>query len=207
MYAFGSNNTSTGRERLASLEGELRRRSIAYTPIVKQQLVPKVPPVPCLKGYTDTDDGRWRFLFEVWRRAIRECESDWLVTLEAEALLPPDFIGTLQARLTREFQSPARAQSQGRWEIVWLDERAGRGAGPPWSHGGTVGMAFRRHTWSSLASEFDPRNPAANWNGYAERRPKPKFKPQVCLAQWYLANVAAWTNLSSYRLGIVKSVG
>ena len=186
-YAFGSNAT-IGVKRLAFLDRQMRAQQLPYEK-VRAITAPSWWSVPCLSqsGYI----GMWLSMLHIWRRARKECQQEWVVLLESDAVLPPKFGSVLTHHRSAFVRS----------DLVWLDARTGTGAGA--SGCCTVGVAYRTSVLDRLIENFDPHNKLAYWNGY-DQKPKPKVNSPTCLTDWYLGNLADYLHLRSRRLGIVQ---
>lgn len=184
VYVFAT-NTSVGQVRYKRLKTHLDKENINYR-FVTASTYPLWWSVPCLnqQGYV----GMWLSMLNIWKHAMKECTSEWVVILESDAVVPKGFNRILSSTLPKDV------------DVVWLDNRNGYGDGP--SGCCTVAVAYRRSILSRLIHHFDPWNSRAYWNGY-ESKIKQVVNHNACLTDWYLGNLVAHLGLRAKRNGIV----
>ena len=191
VYIIGTTSLLSTR-RLKVLTSTLREQAIPYHSYMQKDVVDDSWQVDCLDGGRGTAR-LWRNNYNVWKEAQRTCAGkEWLVVLESDAILPPNFA----VRAEQTFKKSASS-------VVWLDARDGTGSGP--SPCCTVGMAYRMSILPQLIFHFDWTNTRAFWKGYAARQKAviPGTNAKDCLFDWYLGNLAANEKIASSRSGIV----
>ena len=126
----------------------------------------------------------WNSNLKVWDIAMRTCAAKWIVVLENDAYLPPNY--------HKQFAK----YSAGR-QVLNLDSRNGYHEGSTGCC--TVGMAYRRDVLPLIVSQFSPDNPTAlwrKWNGTT-------WETQ-CLFDWYMHDVLTTLRLDVYTAGFVR---
>ena len=122
--------------------------------------------------------GIWRSLLTTWRRAEDQCQGDWAMILESDAMIPVNFTGKFADALA--YHPPASA--------LWLDGRLGKGKEAQGCC--AVATAWHRSVWPSMIGDFNPFNKTAWHADYRTNKARrPLVDSDACLSDWYLGNV------------------
>lgn len=188
VYPYGT-NTILGKFRMERLKTNLDSQGIPYVSFTGVKVRSYDWNVPCLIG-RDGYIGMWLTMHRIWSHAMRTCHSPWVVLLEADAVP------------THSFKMALHSLQHLQDDVVWMDERTGKGPGP--SGCCTVAVAYHKtRALPTLISNFDPTNTRnALWNNYSARK-NLLVQHETCLTDWYLANVVKETHLRASRNGIV----
>jgi len=187
-------HTGKGIQRSQPMRKQLDHQGVPYNLVAARHGKGGNWPLTCVdqNGIGPGYIGIWRSTLASWRRAETQCDQEWAIIFESDAIIPANF--TQKASDALQFHPAAKA--------VWLDGRLGKGKGAQGCC--AVATAWHRSIWPSMIGDYNPFNQTAWHADYKTNKARrPLVDSDACLSDWYLGNVVKGRNIEAASVPIV----